>query len=415
MTAFSYNVLHNTNGDPVPIELGEEILRTVLDAGPVLDALILELCQEDDRFPNLSTFFQAVRHYFAHLLPEKIEHDYFGQPIDPIIVQSQRWMTFENEFSRDVHRLIVAEGQHQNAIYFPNPTHEHHPESLFNIQPFVQRHPIITKSTPIASAGSCFAIEISQHLQASGFNYVVAEREPFWRAISKYPESSAAWGRIFNTPSFRQLADKAAGKIKLPDYEIYNINNECWEEPFRESVFYKSKKDLIDSRVPHNVACRQVFKKADVMIITLGLNEAWQHKRTGYFASNNPTFASYYALFRHRVLSYQENLDALNNMIDTLRSINPALKFIVSVSPIPFLATGLSDHTHVVVANSRSKAMLQTVAEEFVRTHDGVYYFPSYEMVTNCIENPWAADQRHVKPEAVAKVMQMFEEMFVAD
>ena len=75
--------------------------------------------------------------------------------------------------------------------------------------------------------------------------------------------------------------------------------------------------------------------------------------------------------------------------------------------------TGRADTHHVVNANAHSKAVLRVAAENFCAANDGVYYFPSYEMVMHCLEDPWEADQRHVKRSAVTEVMKLFEAMFV--
>jgi hypothetical protein len=85
------------------------------------------------------------------------------------------------------------------------------------------------------------------------------------------------------------------------------------------------------------------------------------------------------------------------------------------VSPIPFVATVRSQDHHVVEANTHSKAVLRVAADELVRANKDVFYFPSYELVTTCMENPWAEDQRHVSRETVAKVMGMFNAMYVKD
>ena len=69
----------------------------------------------------------------------------------------------------------------------------------------------------------------------------------------------------------------------------------------------------------------------------------------------------------------------------------------------------------MIEANTQSKAVLRVAADELVRTNENVFYFPSYELVTTCIENPWAEDQRHVSRETVGKVMSMFNAMFVKD
>ena len=82
---------------------------------------------------------------------------------------------------------------------------------------------------------------------------------------------------------------------------------------------------------------------------------------------------------------------------------------------MPFLATGLANEKHVVVANAHSKAVLRVVADEFVAANENVHYFPSYEMIMHCLENPWEADQRHIRRDAVTRIMSLFEKMFVID
>ncbi len=69
----------------------------------------------------------------------------------------------------------------------------------------------------------------------------------------------------------------------------------------------------------------------------------------------------------------------------------------------------------MVTANGHSKAVLRVAAEELVNRNEEVYYFPNYERFTYCIENPWEPDPRHVNREAVARVMELFDAMFVTE
>ena len=101
--------------------------------------------------------------------------------------------------------------------------------------------------------------------------------------------------------------------------------------------------------------------------------------------------------------------------LDILRNYNPTAQVIVTVSPVPFIATGLAATTHVVTANMHSKAVLRVAAEKFVHVNEGVHYFPSFEMVMHCLKDPWDADQRHIKPNAIKRIMSLFEEMYVAE
>ena len=80
---------------------------------------------------------------------------------------------------------------------------------------------------------------------------------------------------------------------------------------------------------------------------------------------------------------------------------------------MPFLATGRADEHHIITANCHSKSVLRVAAEELVANNDDMYYLPSYELVTECVEDPWLSDTRHVKPEVVEKVVGMFKSIFL--
>jgi hypothetical protein len=77
------------------------------------------------------------------------------------------------------------------------------------------------------------------------------------------------------------------------------------------------------------------------------------------------------------------------------------------------MATGRSTEYNVIAANTHSKAVLTVAPDELVKNNEDMYYLPSYEMVTECIEDPWAEDHRHVKKSTVERVVQMFREVFV--
>ena len=91
---------------------------------------------------------------------------------------------------------------------------------------------------------------------------------------------------------------------------------------------------------------------------------------------------------------------------------NPNFKLILTVSPIPFLATGLVETNHVIEANTHSKSVLRVAAQELVDKYEDIFYLPSYEMVMHTLPDPWEADLRHVKREAVDQIVDVFFEIF---
>jgi hypothetical protein len=299
-----------------------------------------------------------------------------------------------------------------NGVFWPDPTMKKRPRSLFDEVPYVQTHNFLDKSTPIGSAGSCFAIEIAHKLQSEGYNYVVTE--PYLRPAQKFNNACARWGTIFNTPSFKQLIERAFGASSTPKilWTEERNGNLCYLDPFREDIIFNSVEEYEKDYNDHIVKVREALLKTRVFVITLGVNEVWYLKSTGHVFSRSPWQVASNLVGR-KVMSVQDNLGELQQMLDIWRNYNPELKLIVSVSPIPLHATFRGKTTHVIEANSLSKATLRVAAEGFVRANKNVFYLPSYESVMHTTVSPWEADQRHVTRAAVAKVMGLFDKMFL--
>ena len=323
----------------------------------------------------------------------------------------------------------VSKKPNPDAVFWPNPERTP-PRSVFETQPYTEKVPLVTKSTAIGSAGSCFAIEIARNLQRRGFNYVVTESEAEDAANgvlvdgiqqgNPHDQSSANHGLLFNTPSFRQLVEKAfevrrPKRILLPTCLPTQAGNlaRIFMDPFREDVVFLTREAFEANYEKHLAAVREAFLKSEVFVVTPGLNECWEFVPDGSVLSRNPRELDMYPFVRHRVLTVEENVANLQRMFDVIRAHNPSLKLIVSLSPVPFLATGRGGACHVITANCHSKAVLRVAIEEFVKANRDVYYFPSYEFVTTCIESPWGPDERHVTAEAVGRVMELFDKMFV--
>jgi hypothetical protein len=329
---------------------------------------------------------------------------------------------FEHRSRSDANSSAYATSgkPYPNGVFWPNPCAGEHARSLRDERPFVRRQPIIGKNTAISSIGSCFAIEIAHALQKSGLNYVVKEPNTaadgtYWfkDGHEKFASSSAAWGILFNCPSFLQLVQKAFGH-RRPAKILWTQERDGivrFYDPFREEIEFPSVEAFEKNYEKHILAARAAFIEAEVLVITLGLNEVWYFRPDGSAFSRSP-WRTAPSLVEHRVLTVEENVRCLQEMLDILRTHNPEIGFIVTLSPIPLHATFLGEDSHVIEANSHSKAVLRVAAEEFVRANEGVYYFPSYELITNCLANPWEADERHVSSQAVASVMEMFKEMY---
>ena len=105
---------------------------------------------------------------------------------------------------------------------------------------------------------------------------------------------------------------------------------------------------------------------------------------------------------------FMQVLKNLGDAIDLMREVNPDLKFILTVSPVPLTAT--KSNKHVLVATMHSKSILRAVAGQVAANRVYVDYFPSYEIINSPVFKGsfFEPNQRSVNPYGVNFVMNSF-------
>ncbi len=95
--------------------------------------------------------------------------------------------------------------------------------------------------------------------------------------------------------------------------------------------------------------------------------------------------------------------------LDALRAVNPKAQVILTVSPVPLMASA-DPGAHVLAATTLSKSILRVAADTLSRSYDHVHYFPSYEVITGSYTRGryFAEDLRNVTEEGVNHVMRLF-------
>ncbi|NQZ06904.1 MAG: GSCFA domain-containing protein [Algicola sp.] len=393
-------------------------INSIFPNNPFADFMFERLIEADPNLEQLNTtdaLLETLRQSFQGSI------DWVGGVDSENVYNLSQLAAYEEAFKDSLDRHDQATKPSKTGMYWPSPDHASHPGNKYQSQPYVRKYPIMDADTPIGSAGSCFAQEIAKVFQETGHNYIVTERNDNphsgmfvdnYQAGDKYAISCANYGIIFNTPSFRQLAERAFG-VKATEKMLFQQADGSWIDPYRENVLFMTHEAYVNDYEQHLKATRAALEQSKVFIITLGLNECWQF-RDGSVMSRMPR-QNIYPLVTHKTLTVQENVDNIQTFFDIVKQHNPELKLIISVSPVPFMATGRSNEYHVIAANTHSKSVLRVAADELVKNNEDMYYLPSYEMVTECIEDPWAEDHRHVKKSTVQRVVQMFREIFIKD
>lgn len=276
----------------------------------------------------------------------------------------------------------------------------------------------IEKDFQIAAAGSCFAQHISRHLRANGYRLMDVEPAPSALDPIHYDDFgyqlySGRYGNIYTTRQLLQLVEEtfarrpAAPVIWEKDGRFFDA-----KRPRVEPGGYTSEAELRQSRAYHLAQLRTLFENFDVFIFTLGLTEAWAHRKTGQVVPVAPgVLAGETEIGAYQFLnfSFPEVIDdfrAVMKLLDRHRS-KPA-RYILTVSPVPLTATASGNH--VLPATTYSKSVLRAAAGYLFEQHANIDYFPSYEIITNPSARGtfFTSNLRSVAPEGVEVVMREF-------
>lgn len=272
----------------------------------------------------------------------------------------------------------------------------------------------------IATAGSCFAQHIGRALKVRGYDWHDSEPAPLLMRRHKekcelfnYGIFTFRTGNIYTVALLKQWLDWSLGHA-IPPEEIWESPEHRFYDLFRPNIEpngFKSKNEALKSRQSTLNAIKRSLKKIDLFIFTLGLTEAWINKDNAYVYPMCPgTLAGDFDPAQHafKNFTFLESYQTLIAVLDTLKSINPKMRFLLTVSPVPLTATASGEH--VVTATIYSKSILRAVAGETANTREDTDYFPSYEIISAFPfrGNFYAENMRNVQPQGVNFVMNSF-------
>ena len=286
-----------------------------------------------------------------------------------------------------------------------------------DVDPMVRSRFTLMRDDKVATAGSCFAQHISRTLQKNGFNYYIAERGngllPEETQQRNYGVFSALFGNLYTTRQLLQLFDRVYDTF-VPTENYWVRDDGKLVDSFRPQIEpegFASIQELENSRAEHFMAVREMFERLDVFVFTLGLTEAWRSRIDGAVYPLAPdVVAGKMGQAAHEFVNFgvSEVVNDMQLFIQKLLGVNPRARMILTVSPVPLIAT--YEDRHVLVSNTYSKSVLRVAAEEISQRNTMCDYFPSFEIITgNYTKGEYfESDLRSVKAEGVEHVMRSF-------
>lgn len=280
----------------------------------------------------------------------------------------------------------------ENTNFFPRDSSFDRPDFIeeYLIKGWMPDRGFVTDTTPIVAFGSCFAANISRYLHQRG--YAVLTEADAVAYVSRMGDG------IVNTHAILQQFEWAwnAAVPTQPLWHGYDAADHRYDETVRQHT-------------------RALFDRAEVFIITLGLSEIWYDEPTGeVFWRAVPREAFDPSRHKFRVASFAETLANLGRIHALIRAHRPGAAIVFTVSPIPLAATFRP--VCALAANAASKAILRAAVDEFHRAtaplDPRLFYFPSYDLITQVFQNPWREDRRHPFFHILDFNMGLFEHFF---
>ena len=281
-----------------------------------------------------------------------------------------------------------------NTNFIPNKrrVREENGFDRFILKGWAPEKPFITKDHMITSFGSCFAIHITRHLANLGFSVPIRNPKISDSYVVTFGEG------LVNTFAIRQQMEWGFG-----------------EKKFEDQLWFGKNKEVVG--VDENVRkqTEELFHGTDVFIFTLGLSEIWYNKQNGEALWGSvPSDIYDEETYGFRVSTVEENRENLIAIREVIRKYRPDAKVIVTLSPVPLMATFRP--VSCLTASSVSKAVLRVAIDEFIRSQpegqQDTFYYPSYEGILNCFDDPFKDDNRHPKDENIARILGKFTEHY---
>jgi len=240
----------------------------------------------------------------------------------------------------------------------------------------------LSNSDGIMLLGSCFADNIGARMSDAGFDVCV---NPFGTLYNPVSLSDAVARLESGTPfTEADCVEMGAGAGLVCSFHHHT------------SFARKTPEEFLEAANASLAAAHERWRKAGLVILTLGTAYCFRHLDSGLVVSNclkRPARE-----FARERLSISGTQDILRKLVDSF----PDKRFILTVSPIRHMGDGAH-------ANQLSKASL-LLAADVVADGERIVYFPAYEIVMDELRDYrfYAEDMVHPSAQAVDYIWERF-------
>ncbi|EDP97574.1 GSCFA domain-containing protein [Kordia algicida OT-1] len=243
----------------------------------------------------------------------------------------------------------------------------------------------ITYDSKVGLLGSCFSEHMSGKL-----------------AYYKFKIFQNPFGILFHPKAIENLLLKAINQNTYTEADIFYAN-ERWHCFEAHSELSHADKNVLLENLNFAVAETYMFlRDASHVIITLGTAWTYRHIETDTIVANCHKVPQ--KQFLKEILSVDEVAASIENTVALLKSINPKITTLFTVSPVRHVKDGF-------VENQQSKAHLLAGIHQIVSKRHQIHYFPSYELMMDELRDYrfYADDMIHPNLLAIHYIWEKFQ------
>jgi len=249
----------------------------------------------------------------------------------------------------------------------------------------------ITYLTPVLFSGSCFAVETGRRMAEAKMKVLINPA-----------------GTMFNPVSvFNSIDLLIQGKNFTGSDLIFHDN--LWHSFYHYTSFSSSDAGQALSEINRSLEnAREFLRQAKFLFVTFGSAMVFRFKETGMIVSNCHKMPS--GLFSREMLKVEDVTKLWLPLLDRLKSFNPGLKTVFTLSPVRYLGNGAH-------ANQVSKAVLTLAIEEILSHSSSPGYFPAYEIFMDELRDYrfYADDMVHPSTAGADYVFNIFRQTYFSD
>lgn len=234
----------------------------------------------------------------------------------------------------------------------------------------------INHNDKIITIGSCFSENIGKQFNKNAFNTLI---NPF--------------GVLYNPFSIKTALELILKNKQFTETDLI-YHNEQWHSFYHHSDFSCSEKTTILTKINESISyAHDFFKKTDYLMITFGSSYVYEYKKNQTIVSNCHKIPE--KEFHQFLLELDDIYNNWLDLIKELKSFNPELKLVFTVSPIRYLK-------YENEANSVSKAILILLINKLKKSFEFIDYFPAYEIMMDDLRDYRFYNKDMIHPSEVA-------------